>query len=134
MGRLNSTTIRLSWPDKSLSSNARVHWAAKARATKQARAIAHYTLIESIPRAARADFYQWAAYRLRFQFHPPDRRKRDLHNMPSAMKAVIDGIADGLRVDDSCFDVVFPRRFSEPRRHGQIIVQIIPMEEKERRE
>jgi hypothetical protein len=40
---------------------------------------------------------------LRIMFHPPDRRKYDWDNLLARMKAGLDGVADGLGVDDSLF-------------------------------
>ena len=34
-------------------------------------------------------------------FYPPDNRRRDLDNMLAASKALIDGVAQSLEVDDS---------------------------------
>ena len=38
-------------------------------------------------------------------FCPPDKRRRDGHNLASSMKGAIDGIADALGIDDSRFIV-----------------------------
>lgn len=39
-------------------------------------------------------------------FYRPDRRKRDEDNIMASFKAGIDGIADGLRIDDSKFKYI----------------------------
>ncbi len=43
------------------------------------------------------------------KFHPPDRRKRDLDNMFSALKPTLDGICDHLGIDDSTLEFVLQR-------------------------
>lgn len=110
--------LRLNWPDKALSSNGRVHWAQKARATATARTEAHYEakargLRDPMPNAM-----------LRFTYYPPDRRKRDAHNLPTALKAHIDGIADAMGCEDSGFQCVFPGGFDEPCKGGAVLVEI----------
>jgi len=111
------TEIVLPWPTKELGSNSRTHWrakAAKVKAYRQAAAVlTRQSWVGHLPEAT-----------LEFTFYPPDRRKRDLHNMPSAMKAAIDGIADGMKCDDNLFKVVWPTEFSEPVKGGSVVVTI----------
>jgi hypothetical protein len=42
-------------------------------------------------------------------FFPPDNRRRDLDGMLSASKALIDGVADSLEVDDSKWAITLRR-------------------------
>lgn len=113
--------IRLPWPDKQLSSNARGHWRRKADAVKDYRASAHWLAKLQHPTSDPASI-------LRFTFHPPDRRKRDLHNMPHMMKAAIDGIADAMGVDDNKFRVEWPTEFSDVVKGGSVLVEVVPSE------
>lgn len=111
--------VRLPWPEPALWQNRRVHWRVRAKAVKSARlgawAIAcDQGLFTSGIKSAR----------LVFSFYPPDRRKRDLQNMPATMKAAIDGIADALGVDDHGFKVAWPEAFGEPTPGGLVVVKI----------
>jgi crossover junction endodeoxyribonuclease RusA len=93
----------VSWPDKNLSSNARVHWAKRAKATKAAREEAFWSAksvgIDNLARAERYDVL--------VEFYPPDRRKRDPHNYPMLAKSALDGLADALGCDDNAFNVTW---------------------------
>ena len=113
--------LRFSWPSKALSSNARVHWGRKAEAKKAYR---FEGKIETKNKrvAPMPDAVLW------FTFHPPTNRKRDLHNMPSQMKALIDGIADGMGCDDNQFLCKWPDAFSEVVKGGCVLVHIKPKE------
>jgi crossover junction endodeoxyribonuclease RusA len=61
---------------------------------------------------------------LRFEFHPPNNIRRDLHNMPETQKAAIDGIQDALGIDDSRFVVRWPDAFSPPCENGKVVVHV----------
>lgn len=56
-------------------------------------------------------------------FTPPDRRKRDVDGMLSALKPTLDGIAEGLGIDDSRFNPVHLHR-GEPMVNGKVTVII----------
>lgn len=109
--------LRLPWPDKALSSNARTHWAKRARAVKTYRHnagwIARSHMVCPDPAAD-----------LTFTYYPPDRRKRDPQNMPHMLKAAIDGIADAMGCDDHQFRCVFPSEFEEPVKGGAVLVHV----------
>ena len=111
--------IRISWPDPKLQSNARGHWKPKADAVKAYRAEAFYMAkqagVDAIPSA-----------HLEFTFYQPNQRRRDLHNLPSAMKAVIDGIADAMGVDDNKFKCRWPEEFAGVVHGGAVVVRIRP--------
>jgi crossover junction endodeoxyribonuclease RusA len=113
------TTLRLSWPSRPLWQNTRTHWAAESSAKAKSKREAWAVAVE-------AGLHAHAIQRplLRFTFHPPDRRKRDAHNMPATMKGAIDGIAHAMRMDDSVFLVVWPRQFAEPVKGGLVVVEI----------
>lgn len=111
--------IELPWPSKDLSPNARVHYRTKAAATKAYREQAYWLTKASDLRAPAE-----GGIALRFDFHPPDKRKRDLDNMLASCKAAIDGIADALEVNDQRFGFWLSRE--EPVKGGKIIVSIMP--------
>ena len=112
-----SYLIQLSWPSPVLSSNARVHWAKRAKAVKayrcEAAQVVKYHSIKRNPKT-----------HLRFMFYPPDRRRRDAHNLPHMMKAAIDGIADAMGCDDQQFTCEFEGGFRSPVKNGTVLVEI----------
>lgn len=108
--------IELPWPPKELHPNARVHFHTKARIYRGYREDAYWLTEKS-----GAEWGEGSA-RLRIMFHPPDRRKRDLDGMISAIKAGIDGIADALKVNDHLFGLTLDR--GEPVKGGKVIVTI----------
>lgn len=111
--------VRLPWPEPALWQNRRVHWRVRAKATKAARMSAWGIACDEGLFTSGIK-----SPRLVFSFYPPDRRKRDLQNMPATMKAAIDGIADALGVDDHGFKVAWPEAFGEPRPGGLVVVEI----------
>ena len=112
--------IRLSWPDKALAPHAKGHWRPKAKATKAYRAEAGMAAIAQSINKLNTD-----TPRLVFAFHPPDKRRRDLQNMPAMMKAAIDGIADAMGCDDHGFRCVWPEAFSDTVKGGCVLVEVM---------
>jgi len=114
------TRIVLPWPSPALSSNARVHWSARARATQRARweamVLARSERVTPDPNAV-----------LSITYHPPSiNRRRDVQNMPAMLKPAIDGIADAMGCDDSGFRPRFPDHFAAPVKGGAVIIEIAP--------
>ena len=88
--------LTLPWPPHDLSPNARVHWAALAKAKKSYR---YACAIEAKRQGAtRLDTHGLDVH---FIFYPPSRRRTDLDNCLSRMKSGVDGLVDVLGVDDS---------------------------------
>ena len=107
--------IILPWPDKALNPNSRTHWAVKAKATKAYRQAAGW--------AARASKHKCdigGIINLHITFMPPDKRRRDMDNMIASCKGLLDGIADGLGVNDSRFALHIG--IGEVRKGGQVLV------------
>ncbi|WP_312905408.1 RusA family crossover junction endodeoxyribonuclease [Stutzerimonas nitrititolerans] len=98
MARGGSGVIILPWPPKELSPNARVHWAKKSKAAKQYRAECFLLTKKAGIAAPLADEILFA-----LEFVPPDRRKRDDDNLLASCKALRDGVADALGIDDNRF-------------------------------
>ena len=110
-------TVTLPWPDKTLNPNSREHWTTHARAVKAARHEAGWSV--------RRCFTQkpaWDRASVSLTFCPPDARRRDLQNCIGAAKALVDGIADAVGVDDSKFDMNY--QFGEPTKGGAVIVTV----------
>ena len=96
------TKITLPWPPKELSPNARLHWAKLARAKKTYRETCYFV-------ARQQKLAKIEANRLdvHFVFYPPTRRRIDLDNCISRMKAGIDAMALIVGVDDSRWRMSF---------------------------
>lgn len=91
------TYFDLPWPHKDLSPNSRCHWSKKSKAAKSYRAACHILCRAAGIKAPEGKIL------LSLEFIPPDRRSRDLDNLLSSCKALLDGIADALAVNDSRF-------------------------------
>jgi crossover junction endodeoxyribonuclease RusA len=109
--------LRLSWPPQPLWQNYRAHWQRRANATANYRREA-WALAQSVGRL------ETTTPRLVFFFHPPDRRKRDLHNMPATMKAAIDGIAHAMGCDDAGFRCVWPEAWGDVVKGGCVMIEV----------
>jgi len=108
--------IKLPWPDKALHSNARVHWAVVAGAKSKAR---H----EAAMMAKQAGIGLWPEASILIEYYPPTRRG-DPQNVPSSLKAHIDGIADAMGCDDRKFKVDYPRAFAGTRKGGEVVFRV----------
>lgn len=110
----------LPWPSRSLHPNARVHWAAKAKAAKAARKAGFILTTQagwSRVKLPDGRLHLW------IDFYPPDRRCRDDDGLLSSMKAARDGIADALGIDDHRF-VSHPYVKDEVRKGGEVRIRI----------
>lgn len=97
-------TVTLPWPPKELSPNARLHWAALARAK---RAYRHACALQAMAQGVRR--VQATKLHLSLNFYPPSRRAFDLDNALARMKAGLDGLADVLGVDDRHWELSIKR-------------------------
>lgn len=109
--------IILPWPAKELSPNSRCHWAVKARAVKKARSDAFF-----IAKAAGLKIEGDGFIYLAITFNPPSMRKHDLDNCVARLKGSLDGIADGLGVNDSRFRLGV--EIGEAVKGGQVSISI----------
>lgn len=111
--------LRLSWPTRPLWQNHRQHWRHRHKAVKAYRKeAADMAMVHGVPCLPNAE--------LHFTFAPPDRRNRDLHNMPGTMKAAIDGIADRMGCDDKGFKCHWPTEWAEPTKGGAVLIHVKP--------
>lgn len=94
--------LRLPYERPPLSLNQRLHWAAKARLTKQVRErVAWLCLAEHLPRGL-------DRIEVLLVVHPKDRRRRDGDNYVATLKPCLDGLVDhGLVPDDNSDHVRF---------------------------
>ncbi|RVH21459.1 endonuclease [Sinorhizobium meliloti] len=93
---MTSAEIFLPWPDRDLSPNARVHWAALHRAKHRAKTEAFWLTKEAGIGKIEAD-----SLSVRYVIFPPDRRVRDKDNVIGSLKSAQDGIAEAIGIDDS---------------------------------
>ncbi len=114
---ISMTAISLPWPSPILSPNWRGHWSKRSPVTKRARATAW-----AATKSARASVAHDGPIPLRVTFHAPDKRRRDRDNCIAACKAYMDGLADGLGVNDVRFEPTYA--WGEPVKGGKVIVTI----------
>lgn len=91
---MGDVTFVMPWPPAVLGPNARHHWRVVAKAKKSLRATAY---AEAMRQGAAQMHGKLSAH---FVFYPPTRRHYDQDNLLSRSKALIDGLADAIRVDD----------------------------------
>jgi crossover junction endodeoxyribonuclease RusA len=113
--------IILPWPSRTLHPNSRPHWAVKARAVKQGRAIAAAVTREAL-RSREAVRLPDGLIPVTVTFMPPNRQRRDDDGCVTAFKAARDGIADALQVDDSRFRCAYV--MAEPVSGGAVAVDL----------
>lgn len=120
--------LRLPWPPRELSPNARTHWRAKAPISKRYKAAclalarAAGMVAPSVPENAPK-----RCYSLFLDFYPPDRRARDDDNIIASFKAGRDGLAQALGVDDKRF-VCHPRVMEQTGGFVQVRIGVEPVE------
>lgn len=108
--------VTLSWPHKNLRSNARVHWGARSRSVADARMEAFYA-------AKKAGVSCWPNATIFIEYYPPSFRG-DIHNVPSSLKAHIDGIADAMGCDDKAFTVDYPTVWAGKKKGGEVVYRV----------
>lgn len=109
--------ITLPWPHKALSPNTVQHWSVKAKYVKLTRTDTAWW-VRSVMRFKP----QWERVKLTYVFHPPDNRRRDLDNLIASTKAISDGIADAIGIDDQYFVPTYKR--GDPVKGGMVIVTL----------
>lgn len=95
MNNANGIHLMLPFPDPILNPNVHVHWGKKNKARVAAREAGYYLALEKGVKL-NAD----SRYHVTLVFCPPDQRARDLDNLSSAMKSALDGMCQGLGIND----------------------------------
>lgn len=110
-------------PGDLINANERLHWAVRARRTADLKADA-----ARVARAARVPRLE--RVRVVGVVHPPDRRRRDPHNLYPTLKAYIDGIVQaGVLIDDDSQHLVsVAMRLGAPARLLRLSVEIHPID------
>jgi hypothetical protein len=115
---MNTATVFLPWPDKTLSPNSRVHWSKLAKAKKKAKQDAYYATLEAGIGKINA-----SALSVRYVVFPPDNRGRDQDNIIASLKASADGISQAVGIDDSKWSISIAPR-GPVQKHGMIKVEL----------
>lgn len=111
------------WPAKELNPNRRVFWRRVAQHRKAQRDAAHYATLAAVPPEVRRCLSKRRPLRVRLEFVPPNRMRRDLDNLLAACKGMLDGVADALQTDDAHFEITFALS-REPVKGGKVIVEV----------
>jgi crossover junction endodeoxyribonuclease RusA len=119
----------LPYPPSTLSPNARLHWAAKAKAVKAYRREC-FVLALAARGAQKWDSLSGPLCVV-IRFHPPDSRRRDRDNMVAAFKGGADGVADAIGIDDARWMPVY--LVGEPVKGGKVTFEIETGETNEQR-
>lgn len=114
------TALVFIWPPRELHPNSRIHWRHRAPITKNMR-----TYAASVVRQARLEPCE-GDIRVKLTFCPPDKRKRDRDGLQANCKAMLDGIADGLGIDDSRFRPVSDIGEVDPAGKGFVLAELEP--------
>lgn len=96
-------SVTMPWPPRDLSPNARLHWSRKARAAKKYRHDCWALALAAFPYRGRPVFEECEEIHVWMTYLPPDKRHRDLDNCLASSKALLDGLADALGVNDRRF-------------------------------
>jgi hypothetical protein len=112
--------ITIPWPPATLSGHAKGNsfWA-KANDTKKHREFARLATLA----ADKIEIAEHGVIKIRITFNPPDRRG-DRQNFPNRIKPALDGVADGLGVNDNRFLPEYV--FGEPMAGGRVTVEVMP--------
>lgn len=98
--------LKLPWPPSELSPNSRGHFMQLARAKKKYRQDCAWATIQQ-RQAQGAGLPN--KLRVELTFYRPSRRDYDRDNLLARMKSGLDGVADGLRIDDKRFSTIAVR-------------------------
>lgn len=116
VGLERAVTITLPFPPASLSGHAKGHWRARSNPTAKHRDWALWATLDAMPAVP-----DEGDIPLHIHFVPPDRRG-DRVNFWNRCKAYIDGIADGLGVNDARF--LPSMSFADPEKPGRVEVTL----------
>ena len=92
----NGLHLQLPWPPRNLFPNVHQHWQVKARDARLVKRAGRFIAME---RGVTHD--KKKHYRVTLVFCPPSRRHFDRDNLLAAMKHTLDGMCQGLGIDDN---------------------------------
>ena len=111
-------TVTLPWPEIDTSLNARIHWAKRSSAARDAQLVGIVAA-----REAYLGTLEPCAHPVRIVFHPPDKRRRDLDNLLARLKKQLDGICRAYCIDDHLLHPI-TLDWGEMRYGGAVVVEI----------
>jgi hypothetical protein len=123
--------------DRGLTPNGRVHWRTKSRLVREARETARLATLEVVSPNAPYECFQTSQWPLTLHYViglGKRRRPMDETNAIAAMKAIEDGIADILAVNDKHFVVGSMTQVRDPEGKGYVKVAIEPAAANEERQ
>lgn len=101
--------LKLPWPPRNLSPNARLHWSVVSREKARYRATCRLLTLQQAPRGLELP----GALHMHLYFTRDSRRSYDRDNLVARMKAGIDGVCDALKINDRYIEVVTARVATE---------------------
>lgn len=118
-------TVSFPWPSPQVFPNFKRahHWRSYRTFEQSERGNGALITCEAIPYTVRHLVQGEGKLRLRIDFYPPDRRKRDDDGCIGAFKHYRDGFADALGVDDARFRCQY--EFHEPEKPGRVEVTVL---------
>ena len=116
-------TVTLPFPGTTLSPNARVHWAALAKAKKKSRSTAFVLATNQLGKEGVHRLCAQETINIQLTFHPVARYRYDQDNLLARMKSALDGIADAIGVDDYAFRMHRPS-IGDPEQPAVVKVSI----------
>lgn len=123
MNSLRMWTVSLPAGMALMNANKRIHWSKRSALTKDIRTVAGWYVIEAeVPHLERAHVV--------VEYRPPDKRRRDVHNLFPSAKAAIDGVVDaGVLTDDSDAYLIGPdMRLGTVEKLGRLVLHITELE------
>lgn len=100
---LRTVTVTLPIPARSLSPNARVHWAARSKARGYQRSNAKFATFVALSTSPGPDTYRWPSASILVRWYGATAHclRLDADNIIGSLKGAVDGLADaGLIADD----------------------------------
>lgn len=120
----HKATIRIGWPDKALSKNVSSPWGRGAQIRRTKATAAQRREAWGVALAEGIKHLQTERPQIKVTYHPPSKRKMDLHNVQSMLAGAIDGIQDAIGVDDRNFDISWPDAFSDVVKGGCVVFEV----------
>jgi len=109
--------VRLPWPDKRLSPNAREHYYDKSEIVRAHRETAWAATLELSPPPV-----TWERIKVSYHFRPPDKHHRDADNMHGMCKSYIDGIFDALKLNDERIKESHQYVYDKTDKLGEVVI------------
>lgn len=108
--------ITFPWPAKELNPNNRSHYQKKAK-IKAVQRLECNIITKNTKHASRG------LTPLKITFHPPDKRRRDLDNLLSSCKGMLDGMAEAMDLDDRYFRPI-TIDFGDIVKKGEVTIEL----------